>query len=280
MLIPSTEVEIRPAATHQELGACEAVSRAVWGTDGRNVVPRELLLAMQHNGGVVLGAFAGSGELCGFVVGFLGRRSGALRLWSHQLAVLPAYRQQGLGQRLKWAQREAALAAGVECIAWTFDPLEARNAYLNLHRLGAVARHYSPDHYGAMDDALNAGLPTDRLEAEWWLASAPVVARSGGGSAPARSLDAARAEGAVTLLRPRESASDRPEPVLVEAAEPGRPALIGIPRHFQELKGRDRRLALVWRERTRTAFEAALTAGLWATDFVAGHTYWLEPQRP
>jgi predicted GNAT superfamily acetyltransferase len=277
---PAAEVEIRPVATHSEFAACEAVSRAVWGTDGRNVVPRELLLAMEHNGGVVLGAFAGSGELCGFVVGFLGQRDGAVRLWSHQLGVLPAYRQQGLGQRLKWAQREAALAAGVECIAWTFDPLEARNAYLNLYHLGVVARHYSPDHYGPMDDALNAGLPTDRLEAEWWLTSPPVVERSSGRVPAARSLEAAQAQGAIVLLRARAGAGGRAEPELVEAARTGRPGLIAIPRDFQELKGRDRQLAAAWREQTRTAFETALTAGLRATDFVSGGAYWLEPRMP
>ncbi len=268
---------IRPLATHAEFAACEALSRGVWGAGGRNVVPRELLHAMQRNGGVVLGAFTGSGGLCGFVVGFLGMHEGGLRLWSHQLAVSPDFRGQGLGQRLKWAQREASLALGVDRIAWTFDPLEARNAYLNLHRLGALARHYSRDHYGAMDDALNAGLASDRFVAEWWLRSAG-VARRLAGRWPGGTIAEVQRRGGVVLLRAVGGSDGVPEPVPVDQVQPGVPAVVGIPADFQQLKQLDLRLAAAWRAATRAALEAALAAGLAATDFLVEGAYLLEPR--
>src|SRR5713101_6946829 len=109
------------------------------------------------------------GTIVGFVLCFLVEREGRRRLCSDQLGVLPAYRGTGLGVQLKLAQAEEARRRGLELITWTFDPLEARNAYINLHRLGAIARRYHRDHYGVMDDELNRGLATDRFEAEWWL---------------------------------------------------------------------------------------------------------------
>src|SRR5713101_490702 len=162
-------VEIRLVHTHDEFAACEAMSREIWGAAERNVVPRELLLTIQRNGGLVHGAFLPEGRLVGFCFAFLGRRDGQLRLCSHQLGVLPEFRGTGIGIALKQAQRSDALRLGYELVTWTFDPLEARNAYINLHRLGCIARLYDRNHYGTMEDELNRGLPTDRFEAEWWL---------------------------------------------------------------------------------------------------------------
>jgi predicted GNAT superfamily acetyltransferase len=162
-------VEVRLVRSLEELAACEAMSREIWGAAERNVVPRELLLTMQKNGGLVHGAFLPEGRLVGFCFGFLGMRDGQLRLCSHQLGVLPEFRGTGIGIALKQAQRYDALRQGYELVTWTFDPLEARNAYINLHRLGCIARLYDRDHYGPMEDELNRGLPSDRFEAEWWL---------------------------------------------------------------------------------------------------------------
>lgn len=269
---------VRPVESMAEFAACEELSRAIWGTAGRNVVPRELLLTMQRNGGVVLGAFDGGGGLCGFVFGFVGLRGGQLRLSSHQLAVRPQYRGSGLGQRLKWAQRDMTLSLGIDLINWTFDPLEARNAHLNLHRLGAVARHYSRDHYGTMDDALNAGLSTDRLEAEWWLREAGVQARLAG-QLEARSVAEVLRSGGVALLR-SEPRGDFPSgPLLVDRAQAGRPAVVAIPRDFQELKRRDLSLAVEWRAASRVALEDALAVGLVASDFLSEGAYLLEDKR-
>jgi predicted GNAT superfamily acetyltransferase len=242
------ETEVRLVRTQDEFAACEAMSRDVWGAAGRNVVPRELLLTMQQNGGLVHGAFLPPGRLVGFCFAFAGVRDGQLRLCSHQLAVVPEFRGAGLGIALKQAQRQDALRLGYELVSWTFDPLEARNAYINLHRLGCIARRYDRNHYGEMEDELNRGLPSDRFEAEWWLRR------------PKPTLPAGEP---VVILR--AAADGTP----IREAEPSAraSALIQIPPDFQAVKRASLELALRWRMESRAAFEAALSAGLVAVDF-------------
>src|SRR6202011_5083860 len=174
------EVEVRLVRSHGEFAACEAMSREIWGAAERNIVPRELLLTMQQNGGLVHGAFRADGRLGGFCFAFLGMRNGQLRLCSHQLGVIPQFRGSGIGIALKQAQQQDALRLGYELVTWTFDPLEARNAYINLHRLGCIARVYDRNHYGSMEDDLNRGLTSDRFEAEWWLRKPKLPAASAG----------------------------------------------------------------------------------------------------
>ena len=256
----SPEFTIRLVQSPDEYAACEAMSRDIWGASERNVVPRELLLTMQLNGGLVHGAFTPDGLLVGFCFAFLGMRDGALRLCSHQLGVLPSYRGAGIGIALKQAQGRDARTCGYELISWTFDPLEARNAYINLHRLGCIARLYDRDHYGPMEDELNRGLPSDRLEAEWWLnrAKPPVDGK------------------AIVMLR----VGDRGEPVRGTFDPVGQlPALIGVPADFQAIKRGSMELALHWRLESRAAFEAALTAGLVAVDFQRDGAYVMAPYR-
>ncbi|MDQ6712122.1 MAG: hypothetical protein M3Z28_02910 [Candidatus Dormibacteraeota bacterium] len=247
-------VEIRLVQAHDEFAACEAMSRDIWGAAERNVVPRELLLTMQHNGGLVHGAFLPTGRLVGFCFAFLGMRGGQLRLCSHQLGVLPELRGSGIGIALKQAQRYDALRLGYELVTWTFDPLEARNAYINLHRLGCVARVYDRDHYGAMEDELNRGLPSDRFEAEWWLRRTTAV----------RSVDPE------VMLRVGADGEPVREHVHVSAR---RAVLISVPPDFQAVKRASLELALRWRMESRDAFEAALAAGLMAVDFRRDGTY-------
>ena len=242
-------VEIRLVRSHEEYAACEAMSRDVWGAAERNVVPRELLLTIQLNGGLVHGAFQPDGRLVGFCFAFLGRRDGQLRLCSHQLGVLPEFRGSGIGIALKQAQRADATGLGYELVSWTFDPLEARNAYINLHRLGCIARLYDRNHYGEMEDELNRGLPSDRLEAEWWLRRPK----------PAVTVDRA----AVLLRVGADGSPVRGEPAVVG----GTTALIGVPPDFQAVKRASLELAARWRMESRAAFETALASGLVAVDF-------------
>src|ERR1700744_2673954 len=122
-------------------------------------------------GGQVVGACVPGGKMIGFAMALPAYRDGMPYLHSHMLAVLPEYRNAGLGRRLKLAQRDDALSRGFDLMEWTFDPLEIKNAYFNLERLGAIARRYNVNQYGITSSPLQGGLPTDRLVAEWWLKS-------------------------------------------------------------------------------------------------------------
>lgn len=188
-------VQIRPCSRLEEYEGCVRVQRRVWGEE--LAVPVTMIVAVQHAGGQVLGAFDEE-QLVGCVVAFPGihqvpARSGsaqrveAIFLHSHIAAVLPEFRDRGIGRSLKLFQRQDALKRGVDLIEWTFDPLELKNAHFNFVRLGAVARRYIPNCYGITGSELHAGMPTDRLVAEWWLASDRVKAILADDPMPARS---------------------------------------------------------------------------------------------
>ena len=148
--------------------AC-ASSSSIWGED--IAVPSPIFVVAHHTGGQVLGAFDGD-KMVGFTLALAAiRGDGKPFLHSHMTAVLPEYHNRGVGRRLKLFQRQDALKRGIDLIEWTFDPLELKNAHFNFMRLGAVARRYIPDCYGVTESPLHAGLPTDRLVAEWWLDS-------------------------------------------------------------------------------------------------------------
>jgi predicted GNAT superfamily acetyltransferase len=173
-----SQVTIRSAAGLAELQQCVEIQGAVWGYDDNDIVPRRMFLLAQKIGGQVIGAFdtaatpePGEARMAGFAMALPAYRDGQAYLHSHMLAVLPEYRNSGLGRRLKLAQRDDAIARGIERMEWTYDPLEIKNGYLNLARLGAISRRYEPNFYGPTSSALQGGLPTDRLYAEWWLRS-------------------------------------------------------------------------------------------------------------
>lgn len=153
-----------------EMRACVALQKDVWGFADIELVPLRLFVVAERVGGQVMGAFEGS-ELVGFAFAIPGCRAGHSYLYSHMLAVRKDHRNAGLGRRLKLFQREDALARGFELMEWTFDPLEIKNAYLNIEKLGAIARRYNVNQYGITSSPLQGGLPTDRLVAEWWLKS-------------------------------------------------------------------------------------------------------------
>lgn len=164
-------VTIRRLTTIDEFAACVDVQRAVWGWADLELTPVRLFVLMQHVGGIVLGAHRGD-ELVGFVNCTPGIDRGTPFWHSHLMGVLPAYRDQGIGTALKLAQRDHAVRHGIGSIQWVFDPLEAKNAYLNIAKLGAIVRRYSVNHYGASSSRLQAGLDSDRVVAEWRLGAA------------------------------------------------------------------------------------------------------------
>ncbi|MGD0830880.1 MAG: GNAT family N-acetyltransferase [Terracidiphilus sp.] len=179
-------IQIRRCAGFDELDACVQLEIEVWGMDASEIFPRKAFLLAQKIGGQVIAAFdtdlaePGTKSLIGFVLSWPGIKSGSdgpqPYLHSHMLAVREAYRNHGLGARLKREQRLEALHRGIRAMEWTFDPLEIKNAHLNIRKLGAVARRYEVDFYGVSSSRLQGGLPTDRLVAEWQLDSPRVEA--------------------------------------------------------------------------------------------------------
>jgi predicted GNAT superfamily acetyltransferase len=180
----STEVAIRRCEGLDELRACVALQKEIWNFTDAELVPLRMFVVAEKVGGQVMGAFAGN-RIVGFALSVPGTRSGRVYLHSHMLAVHQDYRNGGLGRRLKLLQREDALARGIELIEWTFDPLEIKNAYLNLEKLGAIARRYNINQYGITSSPLQGGLPSDRLIAEWWLKSKRVETLMELGKVPA-----------------------------------------------------------------------------------------------
>jgi predicted GNAT superfamily acetyltransferase len=202
---------IRPCRNLKELSAAVKIQEEVWGYSERELYPLRLFVNLARIGGHVLGAFTGEGRLVGFVASMPAWHAGRHYYHSLSLGVLPRHENQGLGRALKWAQRRAALRAGVHLIEWTFDPLRAKNAYLNIQRLGATARCYLPDYYGHVDSRLQRGLPSDRLIAAWELKS-PRVKRAAAGKLPRSAKRQPLAEvqipadaGALVRSRPQEA---------------------------------------------------------------------------
>jgi len=181
--VTAAEIVVRPCRGLDEMRACVALQKEVWNFSDAELVPLRLFVVAEKIGGQVIGAFQGR-ELVGFALALPGVRGSRVYLHSQMLAVREQYRNSGLGRRLKLCQRDDALGRGIELMEWTFDPLEIKNSYLNLERLGAIARRYTRNQYGITATPLQGGLPTDRLVAEWWLNSRRVETLLETGSRP------------------------------------------------------------------------------------------------
>jgi predicted GNAT superfamily acetyltransferase len=234
--VPPGSVSIRRCTGHADYRRCVDLQQAVWNFDPIDVVSHHILAVATETGGQVLGAFDGD-RMVGFAQSFAAHREGKVYLHSHMVAVLPEYQNHGIGRLLKMAQREDAIARGIDLIEWTFDPLETRNAYFNLARLGAIVRRYIPDFYGHSSSPLHANLPTDRLVAEWRLASPRVQARLAG-----------------------------------KAAEPAPGATISVPRIMGELRRHDSSRAAEIQARIRREFLRSFEEGYTATGFAVNDT--------
>jgi predicted GNAT superfamily acetyltransferase len=203
-------VVIRKCSGIEEFKACVALQKEVWKFDDAELVPLRMFVVAEKVGGQVIGAFAGE-TLVGYVFSVPGSRNGHSYLHSHMLAVREDYRNQGLGRLLKLEQRQDALQRGFELIEWTFDPLEIKNAYLNIVKLGAIVRRYYVNHYGYTTSVLHRGLPTDRLVAEWWLKSRRVLGMLDHGKEPQRIEPLAKIHVPAQIYSWRNSTADLPK---------------------------------------------------------------------
>jgi predicted GNAT superfamily acetyltransferase len=196
--------EIRNLTTLAELGEAVRLQKEIWGFEDIELLPLRLFVVAQKVGGQTLGAFDG-GRMVGFLLAIPGLKQGQMYLHSHMMGVRPEYRNAGLGRRMKLMQREEALGRGIELVEWTFDPLEIKNAYFNIERLGAVVRRYVLNQYGTTTSPLHGGLPTDRCVAEWHLASERVEALAAGrGKAPVEVVERVAVPAGIAELREKD----------------------------------------------------------------------------
>ena len=173
-------IEIRQLASLDEFRTAVELQKTIWRFDDLDLLPLRFFVVASRVGGQVLGAFDGD-RMIGFCLGIPGIKANSLPyMHSHMMGVLSEYRNAGVGRRLKLRQREDALARGIRLIEWTFDPLELKNAFFNIERLGAIVRRYAVNIYGITGSPLHGGLPTDRCYAEWWIDSPRVHAIVGG----------------------------------------------------------------------------------------------------
>lgn len=271
------EIVIRSMETMAEFMQAEHVQLDAWNMADREVIPAHALHAMQHNGAAVLGAFSGE-AMVGFALGILATvedshnradqvAAARLKMFSVIAGVLPAYQKSGVGFQLKLAQRAFALRIGVRLITWTYDPLESLNGRFNIGKLGTVCHTYLRNFHGDMG-GINAGLPTDRFEVEWWVTSHRAQARAAERWHPLR-LDSLLGGGAILVNEATFNAAGLPVPPPNYVSHPSTLMLVEIPADMQAIKRTDVDLALRWRYHTRDVFEQLFDSGYLVTDFVA-----------
>ncbi|NBJ68172.1 MULTISPECIES: GNAT family N-acetyltransferase [Clostridia] len=250
------QISIKELRTIEELYEMQRVEEAVWHAPPTPI--HQTYTALNH-GGILLGAYD-KDQMVGFIYSFAGYDGEHPYLCSHMLGILPEYRKAGLGLKLKYKQAEIAQNLGYGMMTWTFDPLESLNAYLNLHKIGAVGVQYKENHYGKLSGKLNHGLPTDRIQIEWRFAEQRL-------NMPIE-LDEAN--------------------ILLHADQDGNPIvarlfydqsslvtdhwLVGIPTNFQSIKQADVSLAMTWRLRTREVFQKLFAEGFKARDVIRKQT--------
>ena len=252
-----SEYQIRDFDSLDDYHECVRFQESIWGGGFSERVPVAILKVSQLLGGVAAGAYDSSGDLAGFVYGMTGLRHGDVAHWSDMLAVRPELQGTGLGWRLKAYQREVLVERGVTTMYWTFDPLESRNAHLNLNKLGAVAGEYVQDMYGQTDSPLHRGIGTDRFVPRWDLTSEDVVKRMAGDGRASAALSEEGAERALGVVL------DGPHPLPSEPVT-GLSAsriVVAVPESIQDIKADSLESAVLWRRATRTVFSHYLDRG-------------------
>jgi predicted GNAT superfamily acetyltransferase len=258
------DIRIRPVTSLTEFRACVHLQAEVWGPQYTDSVPASLLQVATYVGGVVLGAFTPADELVGFLFGLTGIDEGEIVHWSHLLGVRDSTRNLGVGRLLKEAQRAELAKRGVKRMSWTFDPLVAKNAYLNLNRLGARVVEYVPNMYGTTTSPLHYGIATDRL----------VVSVDTNAVAPSR-----EAIEPTPLRQPVLSPEMQDGDVALDVSSPPQALWIEIPSDIQQVIERSPSAGAAWREAVRTHFQWALARGYKVTELqrdpVAARSFYL-----
>lgn len=225
-----------------------------WGKD--TVMGTPHLIAAIRNGGMIIGAFHNN-KLIGFCFGFPGFKHGETFLVSHMMAVMPEYRNAGVGEKLKWQQKQWAKGYGYKKIVWTYDSLESRNGYLNLHKLQAKVRTYINDYYEEMNDAINQGLPSDRFQVEWDLTASDEEEQ------PAFS----KTDNVPKILDWQgEGAGAEVVPVVNQPMDGEKMYLAAVPKNIHEMKTAHPQRAREWRFAHRTVFTDLFSIGYTVVD--------------
>jgi predicted GNAT superfamily acetyltransferase len=257
----------------EEMSSIEDLQRIVWPGSETDIVPAHVFITAVHNGGLVIGAFDHN-HIIGFVFGFPGLESTPdgprPKHCSHMMGIHPDYRDSGVGFALKRAQWQMVRHQGLDHITWTYDPLLSRNARLNITKLGAVCNTYRRSEYGDMRDGLNAGLPSDRFQVDWWINTRRVDRRLG--KRPRRPLKLENFSKAdlqpLYSVHTSRKTGGWPRPAEHFSPLEGHLALAEIPSDFMALKDADFSLARDWRFFSREFFETAFATGYIVTDFV------------
>ena len=262
-------IEIRPFKSIDEFQQCVEFQAHTWGGHFTERVPIAILKVSQRLGGIASGAYDTKGQLVGFIFGMTGVQNGEVVHWSDMLAVKPELRNSGLGVRLKDYQRKALLAKGIRKMHWTFDPLESKNAYLNLNKLGATSKEYIRDIYGQTDSPLHSGIGTDRLVTTWILDSPRTIERiqseapNSEAAQKVRHLSVFEVEKKHGLVRPMQPNLNLAVPAVS----------IPIPLSIQSLKKASLELAVEWRVAVRDSLTTYITEGYEVTDLLRREDY-------
>jgi predicted GNAT superfamily acetyltransferase len=256
-------MSLQNGITYKRIEELEDVNKVVklqaeiWSPNA--VTPQPQLVASIHHGGIVIGAISGE-QLVGFCYGFAGFKDGEAYLISHMAGILPEYQNTGIGYQLKIKQREWAINYGYKKMVWTYDPLEIRNGYFNVCKLGAYSKRYIPSYYGEMNDKLNKGLPTDRLLIEWDICSIRVEAAILGAF---KNQTETNYESLLTFHQTSEYPTPVPHEIQVKESQGG--YRVPVPANIQLIKEQNPDVALAWRYAVRAAISEAFSVGYMIT---------------
>ena len=261
--------------TQEDIRKVVEIEMTTWGEIPGDTVPDHLLTAISREGGVLLGAYQDN-SLIGFTLGWLGTKNPAasipainqLKLVSHMTAVLSEYRDQRIGYKLKLAQRYWAFEQGLDLITWTYDPLESRNGYFNIHLLGTTCNTYMRDYYGEMSDKLSGGIPSDRFRVDWFISDQADLGQVSIGKTEYKTIDPLLKAGVLLVNPSLKNAAGIHEPAEHPAPFSNKKILVEIPSDFQLIRKKDLGLALSWRLHTREIFEGCFQNGYRVIDFI------------